>query len=224
MENWPCNYDVRTDPVCQKIFIPFINEQLAALKKYDEGRPKDTTYVFHEHAQRVAHNIRKTCLFMELGDVVAWNMYWAVLPHDIGKSRLPADAWDTEEKPTEHLKKFRRTHTLLGAQMVQEYFPDTAHPFKNLMIDIMVNHHEQIDGGGEHGLSGDALSLPVRLSSIVEAYDGWRIWRPHFGGRDISPLSVLQRMKDEKSHMFDPDLLAAFIAMKTAEQKHAEKM
>ena len=81
---------------------------------------------------------------------------------------------------------------------MQEYFHDTDHPFKDLMIDIMVNHHEQMDGQGTQEKPAEELSLPVRLAAIVEAYDGWRIWRPHYGERDISIPGVLERMREEK--------------------------
>ncbi len=88
------------------------------------------------------------------------------------------------------------------------------HPFKDLMLDIMKNHHEQMDGQGYHHIPGDQLSLPVRLAAIVEAFDGWSIPRPHFGDRDISIPAVLKRMETEKAGMFDPALFKAFAEMK----------
>ena len=221
---WPDNFDFNTDEICQSVFKPFIEEQIKELKSYDQERADDITYIFHEHAERVANNIKKTCIHMGLGDVVANNMYWAVLPHDIGKKNLPVDVWDTEEKPSDQLKKYRRTHTLLGAQIVQELLKDVDHPFMDLMLDIMVNHHEQMDGNGTHGVDGNTLSAPIRLAAIVEAYDGWRIWRPHFKDRDISIPGVLQRMREEKgSEIFDMDLFESFAEMKMMDYKNDNK-
>jgi HD-GYP domain-containing protein (c-di-GMP phosphodiesterase class II) len=215
MSGWPDNFDFATDPVCQDIFKPFIESEMKALEEYGAQRPADTNYIFHEHAARVANDVQNTCLHMGLGKIVANNMYWALLPHDIGKKNLPPDIWDTEDKPAEPLKKLRRTHTLLGAQIVQEYFPDIQHPFKDLMIAIMAGHHEQMDGNGTHGVPGEKLSLPVRLASIVEAYDGWRTWRPHYGDRDITIPGVLGRMRKEKGPaFFDMALFEAFAEMK----------
>lgn len=222
--DWPKNFDFESDELCQTRFKPFIQEQLESLAAYDAERPGDITYIFHEHAQRVADDIRATCLHLGLGESVAKNMYWAVLPHDIGKCKLPLDVWDSEEKPTDGVKKFRRTHTLLGAQIVQEIFHDVDHPFKHLMIDLMAFHHEHIDGSGEHGLQADKLSPPVRLSAIVEAYDGYRIWRPHFGDRDISPAAVLEKMRSEKgADIYDMDLLESFAEMKLSSYKDGSK-
>ncbi len=219
--SWPDNFDFETDEICQNIFKPFILNEMQELKSYDGERPEDITYVFHEHAKRVADNMRKTCLHMGLSDIVANNMYWAILPHDIGKKNLPLELWDTEEKPTDNLKKYRRTHTLLGAQIVSEYFHDIEHPFKDLMIDIMAYHHEQMDGKGTQERNAKDLSCPVRLASIVEAFDGWRIWRPHFADRDISIPAVLKRMREEKgSEIFDMDLFESFAEMKMLEYKN----
>lgn len=222
--HWPTSFDFNTDETCQTVFKPFIEDEIASLKAYDERRPDDITYVFHEHAERVAQNMKKTCVHMGLGDIVANNMYWALLPHDIGKKNLPLEIWDTEDKPTSMLKKFRRTHTLLGAQIVQEYFPKIDHPFKDLMIDIMKNHHEQMDGNGTHGIMAGELSAPVRLAAIVEAYDGWRIWRPHYGDRDITITGVLTRMREEKgAAFFDMELFEYFAEMKMIEYKERDE-
>ncbi|MBX2834043.1 MAG: HD domain-containing protein [Micavibrio sp.] len=221
---WPENFDFETDDICQTIFKPFIQAELELLKAYDEQRMHhyegDINYIFHEHAQRVATNVRRTCVAMGLGDVVAQNMYWAVMPHDIGKRLLPVDIWDQEEKPTDKIKKYRRTHTLLGAQIVEEYFADIDHPFKDLMMDIMRYHHEQMDGSGTHGLRGEQLSAPIRLAAIIEAYDGYRIKRPHFGGRDTSPPGVLERMRGEKgAEIYDMTLFESFAIMKIDDYK-----
>lgn len=213
-ETWPESFDFETDETCQTVFLPFIVTQLSALKALDAARPDNTTYIFHEHAERVAQDMKNTCLHLGLDETVANNMYWATLPHDIGKAALPHHIWDVDEKPSEDLKRLRRTHIMLGAQIVEERFPEIDHPFKDLMIDIIKHHHEQMDGEGELGISGDQLSTPVRLASIIEAFDGWSVYRPHFGDRDISIPGVLKRMRDEKLHMFDQELFNAFEEMK----------
>ena len=224
LDYWPDSFDFETDPVCQEQFKPFIIDELDKLKAYDQQRPVDITYIFHEHAERVSGNVYKTCIHMGLGEKIANNMKWLSMPHDIGKRLLPIDLWDMEEKPTSKLKQFRRTHTLLGVQIVLEYFPQLEHPFKDLMIEIMAYHHEQMNGEGTHRISGDMLSAPVRLMSIIEAYDGWRIWRPHYGERDISIPGVLKRMREEKgADIFDMEFFEAFAEMKMIEYNEQQK-
>lgn len=217
---WPDSFDLRDTPEIGDRIRSFIEEQMAELAQYDEQRPDDITYIFHEHAQRVAENVKRTCLHMGLGDLVSENMYWAVLPHDIGKKKLPVEIWDQEEKPSGDVTQYRRTHTVLGAEIVQEELGDIDHPFKDLMVDIMLHHHEQMDGLGTQGIPASELSAPVRLAAIVEAYDGWRIWRPHYGDRDISPPGVLKRMREEKgAEVFDMELFEAFAEIKMNDYK-----
>lgn len=220
---WPDNFDFATDTDCQSIFKPFIQSELQKLKEYDSKRASDITYIFHEHAERVARNVEKTCLYLGLGESVARNMYWALLPHDIGKRLLPPAIWDQEEKPDKQLKRLRRTHTELGVQIVNKMIPDNDHAFKDLMVEIMLNHHEQMDGEGYRGLKESQLSAPVRLASIVEAFDGWSIRRPHFGARDVSVPGVLKRMREEKgSGFFDMELFEAFAEMKMKDYNSPE--
>lgn len=206
--------DFKTDETCQTVFKPFILEQIKALKAYDDLRPKTTRYIFHEHAERVAKDVESTALFLGADAKTAHALYWATLPHDIGKMTLPHEIWDLEDKPSEEMKNKRRAHTTLGAEMARRKLGPINHPFMHLMMDIMQNHHEQMDGKGYLGLQAPDLSWPVRLASIVEAFDGWRVERPHFGDRDISVEGVLKRMETEKSHQFDPVLFKAFAEMK----------
>ena len=222
MTDWPEDFDFETDGICQSAIKPFIVDELEKLEAYDAQRPPDITYIFHEHAERVARNVEKTCLHMGMSKEVARNMYWALLPHDIGKRLLPTHLWDQEEKPDEMMKNLRRTHTELGVKVAEETIGDIMHPFKTLMLDIMLNHHEQMDGRGYRGLTADQISKPVRLAAIIEAFDGWSIHRPHFGGRDISIPGVLKRIRDEKSGFFDMELFEAFAEMKMNEYKSVE--
>lgn len=230
---WPTDFDVRTDEVFQKTIKPFIEKHLEELKDFDaqreawvkENLPADYKFIyrFHEHTFRVAEDIRNAALHMGLPENVAENLYWAMLPHDIGKKALPVDLWDMMEKPSEDIKAERRSHTDLGAEMARNDLP-ADHPFVKLMIDVMENHHEEIKGGGYHGRKGDQLSAPVRLACIVESFDGYSIFRPHFGARDISVPGVLKRMREEKgADLYDMDLFESFAAMKLEQENGGKK-
>ncbi|MAS87810.1 MAG: phosphohydrolase [Micavibrio sp.] len=224
VSDWPTNFDFAQDEICQHTFKPFIESELKLLEEYDAQRPKDTNYIFHKHAPRVAEDVRDTCAHLGLAPHICENMYWALLPHDIGKRKLPLYLWDMKDKPTDDIRQLRRSHTDIGAEMVEKKFTDIDHPFKDLLIAIIHHHHEQMDGNGYLGLTGDQLSMPVRLAAIVESFDGYRVWRPHFGDRDISVEGVLKRMRNEKgaSH-YDMDLFEAFASMKLAQKSPSPK-
>lgn len=215
--DWPDSFDFRTDPTCQALFKPFIQDVGAQLKAYDAQRPANITYIFHEHAVRVAGMVKNMCLHIGLNDTVAENMYWAVLPHDLGKTKLPVNIWDKKERVDKTHPDYapRRTHTDLGVQIVETELAGISHPFKDLMLDIMKYHHERMDGKGHHKTPGEHLSAPVRLAAIVEAYDGSTIPRGHEQetGRDTSPPGALARMRAKGSAVFDMELFKPFEEM-----------
>lgn len=225
---WPDSFDLNDKSPAAKAVRTFIDTNLLALKAYDEKRREwvkehlpphyRITYFFYEHSRRVAENMRKTALHIGLSNRAAQNLHDAMLAHDFGKLKLPVSLWDMVDKPSDEIKNKRRKHTDLGAEMVKEALP-YQHPFIDLMTDIVLYHHEQMDGNGFHKIPGDQLSMPVRLASIVEAFDGWRTWRPHYGERDITAAGVLSRMRNEKAAgFFDMELFEAFAEMKMKEE------
>lgn len=231
---WPDDFDLKDVPDIEGRVTTFITMQMAVLKTFDKKRQewvKDNlppfyrmTYFFHDHAYRVAEDIRKTALHMGLSSLAAENLYRAMLPHDIGKSLLPLHIWDTIEKPENAIKMLRRSHTELGVGIIAEVLGNISHPFIDLMADIMMNHHEQMDGNGFLHKKGADISAPARLACIVESFDGYSISRHHFGDRDISVEGVLKRMREEKgAAIYDMDLFEAFADMKISEYKENRK-
>lgn len=193
---------------------PFIVDMMQVLEAYDNLRPADHPYRFHMHSKRVAENTRLMARHLGMDDAQAETLYWAAWPHDIGKMRLPVDLWDSEGKPSKQVKAARRSHTLTGVRMIEENFSDVLdHPFIALLCQIMLRHHEAMDGSGYLGLKGDDLSLPVQIVAAVDAFDGWSCWRPHYGERDISPEGVIKRMRKEKKGQFKPDMVDALEAL-----------
>lgn len=231
---WPESFSIEDGSPEAQALRDFIKAQVEDLKAFDKKRdewvkgnmPKNyhMTYRFYDHTYRVAEDVRKTAAHMGLSQTVSGNLYWAMLPHDIGKKLLPVFIWDILEKPEDEIKALRRSHTELGAKIVTNDLGDVKHPFVALMMDIMLNHHEQMNGKGYRGMKGEDLSLPVRLACIVEGYDGWKTRRPHFGDRDITVPGVLARMREEKgAALFDMDLFEAFASMKMTEHDNSPK-
>jgi putative nucleotidyltransferase with HDIG domain len=224
MNSWPDAFDIRIDPIFQDHIKPFIEKQMEALKEFDQSRIEwarrnlpagyEVTYLFYDHAYRVSEDMYLTAKHMKLDEHICENMRWAMLPHDIGKSKLPLELWDMMKKPEDDVKRVRRSHTVKGIEIVRKNL-DTKHPFVDLMLDIMENHHEQMDGKGYLGKNANELSLPVRLACIIESFDGYSIRRPHFGDRDVTPKGVLKRMREEKgADLYDMELFEHFAAVK----------
>ena len=183
------------------------------LSEYDSMRPKGHPYAFDKHSYRVAENMKRLAKARNYDESMCAALYWATLPHDIGKIRLPISIWDIEDKPTDEQRMERRRHTMLGVEIMREQFGDLCDTdsFLSIVVDIMTNHHEAMDGTGFLGKKGTDLSEIARMACICDAYDGWSIQRPHFDNdRDLTPEGVLDRMRHEKCGQFDPVLLNKF--------------
>lgn len=222
---WPDNFIWSSPPEIGARIEDFIDQSLTALENLDQQRaewvaenlPEDyeMTYFFRDHTLRVAEDMKRTAATLGLPDDAIENLYMAMLVHDIGKTKLPVDLWDMVEKPADSIKAKRRSHTELGIEIVKKELGDIDHPFIDLMCDIMLRHHEQMDGKGYLGITGDKLSAPVRLACIVESFDGYSIARPHFGDRDVSNEGVIKRMREEKgADLYDMELFEAFAQTK----------
>jgi len=200
----------------------FIRLKLSALEAYDAQRPVGHVYEFHLHSERVAKSMRDLAVIMGYDDIMAEALYWATLPHDIGKISLPIDIWDRDGKPSESIKSIRREHTLYGVQIFHEEFGQEKcanDPFLALLVDIMNNHHEHCNGTGYHGKTANDLSQEVRMACICDAFDGYSVYRPHYGDRDTSPQAVIERMDIEKSGQFDHKILQLFKEIKSCQSK-----
>lgn len=205
----------------EQIHRDFITAQMQNLAIYDALRPANHIYEFHLHSERVARSTQKLALAAGYTADMADTLYWATLPHDIGKMTLPVTIWDIDGKPNIEQKAERRTHTWRGSKIIRDNFGKECEtsPFLTLMIDIMENHHEAMDGSGFLGKTGEQLSREVKMACICDAFDGWSIKRPHFNDRDVSPAGVIHRMETEKTGQFDPDLLDLFKQIQTGKDK-----
>lgn len=189
----------------------FIELEMTRLKAYNALRPSGHHYAFHLHSQRVAKHMYKLALAMGMPEEKAVTLQLITQVHDIGKRLLPVEIWDVDGKPDEKTRKIRRGHTQLGVDIVNEHFgADNNAPALVLMRELMANHHEALNGSGWLGLRDAQLSLEARMLCVCDAFDGYSVWRPHYGRRDIRPAAVLQRMAVEKKGQFDTEILAHF--------------
>ena len=239
-QKYASGFDFENDPICQEHFKPFIEDTLTTLKNLDKQRLKraHTEYIFHEHAPRVAKLTEDFCLHLGMDEKTARNMFWATLPHDLGKFLVEderfenaAHIWEEfKDKPSDDIFDLRRTHGDLGAEFMEECFARNTeaknHPFFSLMHDIAQKHHESLDGNGPLKIEAAEITAPVRLVAIIEAFDGYTIKRAHFPqNRDTSPAGALVHMA-KKTEQFDQDLFrkfSSFIKNRSAPQPPAPR-
>lgn len=79
------------------------------------------------------------------------------------------------------------------------------HPF---VREIARSTHERLDGGGyPDGLADPAISLPVRIVAVADAFDALTTDRPYRRGR--SPARALAELRTHAGTQFCPRVVAA---------------
>ncbi|MCQ8890717.1 HD-GYP domain-containing protein [Pseudoalteromonas carrageenovora] len=126
------------------------------------------------------------------------------LLHDLGQAKLPQGIFSKPSKVTRNELVAIKKHVAQGLGLVKGEKGITP-----LMLDMIVNHHERLDGSGyPRAIQGDKISRPARIMAIVDVYDAMTADRPHQDGDE--PINALRYLLANKQ-MFDAELVQHFI-------------
>ncbi len=88
------------------------------------------------------------------------------LLHDIGKLMVPASILSKPGRLTEQEWRTLQSHPEHGFDLARRL------GFDETVTDIVLYHHERLDSSGyPDGLTGDAIPWPVRIISVMDAFD-----------------------------------------------------
>lgn len=127
-----------------------------------------------------------------------------VLLHDIGKMGIPDRILLKPGALTEEEWKIMRLHPVMAYDLLSSI------PYLHDSLEIPYSHHEHWDGSGyPQGLKGTQIPLAARVFSIVDVWDALKSDRPYRKGWE--PATITRYLQDNKSVLFDPDLVDLFI-------------
>ncbi|MGB9856972.1 MAG: HD-GYP domain-containing protein [Dictyoglomaceae bacterium] len=134
------------------------------------------------------------------------SLHMAGLLHDIGKIAVPINILNKPGKlnPTEF--ELIKKHPEVGYEILKNI------EFPYPVADIVLQHHERIDGSGyPKGLKDGEILLEARIlavSDVVEAMSSHRPYRPAF------PLeTVLKEISEKKGILYDSNVVEACIKL-----------
>jgi PAS domain S-box-containing protein/putative nucleotidyltransferase with HDIG domain len=123
----------------------------------------------------------------------------ASLIHDIGKVNIPASILSKPGKLTDIEFDMIKTHPQLSYNMLKRI------EFPLPIVDIILQHHEKIDGSGyPRGLKGKDIMLEAKIltvADVVEAMSSHRPYRPALGLD-----AALDEIRNNKGKLYDPDV------------------
>ena len=92
--------------------------------------------------------------------------------HDIGKMEICEDLLHKEGPLTEAERRTLQSHTLLGAQMLEEQPECRNDALARTAYNICRWHHERYDGGGyPDGLQGEQIPIEAQVVGLADVYE-----------------------------------------------------
>jgi putative methionine-R-sulfoxide reductase with GAF domain len=108
-----------------------------------------------------------------------------------------------------------KEHASIGAEILSSIeFPYPVEP-------IVRHHHENWDGTGyPAGLKGDDIPIGARILQVVDCFDALTSDRPY--RPKMTSADAMAIVRGRAGAMYDPDVVAAFVALHTDEQPEPE--
>jgi putative nucleotidyltransferase with HDIG domain len=161
------------------------------------------------HSQTYQHCLLVTGLAGAFGQHIGVSrkdrqrLSYAGMLHDIGKARIPLAILEKPGRLDDNEFAVMRKHPEYGLEAL-----GTASGVPAEMLDMVVHHHELLDGSGyPHGLSGSEISDLVRMMTISDVFGALiekRSYKPPLSGE--AAYQILLDMGPK----LDKDLVRAF--------------
>ncbi len=179
----------------------------AAMERW--GRPDaDTT----DHCRRTACLTAGLALQMKLGGEQFLLTVMAAGLHDMGKAGIPEEILNKPGALSSSEMEIIKRHPLEGYQILREDIPSEA-------ADMVLCHHENVDGSGYLGLSQNEIPLGARIIRVCDVYDALISKRAY--KEPWSRSRALSYIRENSGSLFDETCADAFCAMMDA--KYSER-
>lgn len=133
--------------------------------------------------------------------------------HDIGKISVSDTILNKPDKFTEEEYAIMKTHTLIGAQMIQSLSMTDSAEYLRYAYNIALYHHERWDGHGyPHQLKSDDIPICAQVVGLADAFDALttpRSYKPAY-----SSYKAFHMLLNGESGVFSPQLLECLKAVR----------
>lgn len=142
--------------------------------------------------------------------------------HDIGKIGIDEKILNKPGKLTREEFEIMKTHTLIGAKMIENLEGFQEEPLVKVTYAICRWHHERWDGRGyPDGLKGDAIPISAQIVSLADVYDALtskRVYKDAFAHE-----KAIQMILDGECGLFNPLLLDCLLDIKDSLKEELKK-
>ncbi len=158
------------------------------------------------HQDRVADLARSIAKDMGLSEIQVDAVRLAATIHDIGKISIPAEILAKPGKLTDAEFRLIRLHPISGYDILKTV--DLPWP----VADIILQHHERIDGSGyPQGLKGEDILLEARIIGVADVVEAMASHRPYRATLGID--KALEEISAKKGTLYDPEAVDACLEL-----------
>jgi putative nucleotidyltransferase with HDIG domain len=154
------------------------------------------------HAERVASLAAMIAEGLGLPAGESSALLRAAMLHDIGKVALPGDILRQTTPLREEQRRVIRTHPERGAALLRALDKDGD------VAEAILYHHEQPDGAGYYGKSGESVPRTASILGVAEAYDAMT---STLLSEPLSSQIALERLEEQRGRKYDADCVDALV-------------
>lgn len=138
-------------------------------------------------------------------------VYMAGLLHDIGKIRVPSEILSYPGRLSDAELAIIKPHPKIGYNILKGI--DFPWP----LADIVLQHHERLDGSGyPQGMKGDSILQKAKILTVADVVEAMSSHRPYRAALGID--RALEEITANKGIYYDPAAVDACVALFKEEQ------
>jgi len=124
------------------------------------------------------------------------------LVHDIGKIGVPAEILSKPGRLTPTEMELVKAHAQAGYEILKDV------PFSFPVAEVILQHHERLDGSGyPRGLKGDDILPEARVLAVADVLESMSAHRPYRPALGVD--AALVELERGRGTLFDPEVLDA---------------
>jgi HD-GYP domain-containing protein (c-di-GMP phosphodiesterase class II) len=146
-----------------------------------------------------------------LGRVQLYDLGFAGLFHDIGKSRVPIEIIQKPGALDDEEWRLVATHPWLGVLSLFQLHEQQEYPYRSMLVAYQ--HHMKRDLTGYPRTARMAeMTFYSRIVAVADSFDA-ATTRRVYTAEPLSPADVMQDMRDNPRRGMDPVVVKAFVAL-----------
>jgi len=154
------------------------------------------------HQQRVAFLAEAIALEMGCSEAQKWVIKIAATLHDMGKIFVPIEILNKPGRLNEYEIELIQAHPQMAYDILK------AINFPGPVADIVLQHHERLNGSGyPNRKTGEEILLEAKILGVADIVEAMSTHRPYRSAIGID--EALNEIKKGKGILFDPDCVEA---------------